>query len=225
MYNQSFYLTGNRGNNTFSYREGRRLYVPAVIDGGLEDVQIGDEVVFEDEDEGGEMRSCVGLKSFVRMDLGGVPTMVVDNHNHAFYFWWEALEKGLIEKGAVLVHVDQHKDMREPAEKFDGDVFRYTNEVLNVGNYLPPAMESGLIGDVQFVTGEADLEDMSFLGRGNKILNLDLDFFAPEMGYIDFEKAKRFVLVHAREADFITIATSPFFIDQERAIDVLRELF
>ena len=57
------------------------------------------------------------------------------------------------------------------------------------------------------------------------ILNLDLDFFAPELNYIEFSKKKACILRFARRAKYITVATSPFFIDQARAIVVFRELF
>lgn len=57
------------------------------------------------------------------------------------------------------------------------------------------------------------------------ILNLDLDFFAPELDYIPFEDKKRIVLHFARQSDLITVATSPFFIDQKRAIEMLGRVF
>jgi hypothetical protein len=231
VYDQGFYITGEYGNNAFSFEkrgEGARIFVPTVIDGSLDDLELGDEVAFEDFDEHGVKQSCKGLKHFVRTELWGVPAVIFDNHNHAFYFWWEALERGLIEKGAALVHVDQHKDMRGAAEPYCGaalkDVFDYTNQVLNVGNYIQPAIECGLIGEVQLVTSEVELQNHEFLSKKNKILNLDLDFFAPEMDYIDFDLAKIFVQEQARSANFITIATSPFFIEQEKALEVLKVL-
>ena len=49
--------------------------------------------------------------------------------------------------------------------------------------------------------------------------------FVPGMEYIDFLKARAFILEHARTASLITVATSPFFIEQERATSVLKKLF
>ena len=170
------------------------------------------------------------MKNFRRVTWLGVPGVVFDDHHWAFYFWWEAVEKGLIEKGANLVHVDLHKDMREPSEGFSGEgmdeVLKYVEEVLEVGNYIVPAVECGLIGDVQFVTGETGMADMSFLGKENKILNLDLDIFIPELG-VDFEVARRFLEAHLRgagKASFVTIAKSPGFIDQDLAEEFLERL-
>lgn len=232
MYEQAFYLTGKRGNNAFSYEDRGpepRLYVPAVIEGTLADVVEGDEVVFADKNDEGVLQNCKGLKHFVKTHFNGVPVVIVDNHNHVFYFWYEALEQRILQRGANLVHIDAHKDARVPELLFgDGDLeaaFRYTNEVLNVGNYIIPAQKEGLLGEIQFVTGEAALEDLSFMERGNKILNIDLDFFAPDLEYISFEKTKVFILEQAKTASIITICTSPFFIEQSRSISYLNKLF
>ena len=218
MYNKPFYITGNYGNNAFSYekRVNPQLYVPPVIEGDFSDLQVGGEVVFEDFEDG-KLRSCVGLRNFVKMDFWGTPGVVFDNHNHAFYFWHEA---GI--RGATLVHVDQHKDTREPSEWFKDDAFKYTNEVLNVGNYIPPAVKCGTVNEVVSITGNVGLDQEP--RQGNVILNLDLDFFVPEME-IDFVVARKFLREQAKVADLITVATSPFFIDQKKALEVFKMLF
>lgn len=220
MYKTPFYLTGNRGNNAFSYelRKDPKLFVPSLISGNLDDAELGTEVVFEDFEDC-ILKSCTGLKNLLEFKFHGVPAVLIDNHNHAFYFWHRS---GL--KNATLIHIDQHKDMRVPPEMFSVDAFKYTNEVLNVGNYIVPAREAGIVGEIQFVTSETSLEDENNFKTTNKILNIDLDFFAPELDYIDFEKAKHFIREHAKTASLITIATSPFFIEQERALKILRKL-
>jgi hypothetical protein len=227
MYKKPIYLTEQSGNNAFAWEERGpepRLYVPALIDGSLDDVMEGEEVVFADLDEHGVLQQCKGLKHFVRTQCNGTETVIFDNHNHAFYFWYEALERGLIERGAGLLHVDQHKDMRRPELLFDGnDAFNYTNQVLNVGNYIVPAVEEGLIGEVTLVTGEAALLELK-KPDGPYIFNLDLDFFAPELDYIDFERAVKILKPIWEAAVFATVATSPFFIEQSRAIELLRKL-
>jgi hypothetical protein len=57
------------------------------------------------------------------------------------------------------------------------------------------------------------------------ILNLDLDFFEPELDYIDYELKKQVILDIAKNADLITVCTSPYFINQEMALEVFRDLF
>ena len=230
-YSRPFTIDGPIGNNALSYdRRGPSpsLWVPSLIDGAFDDVKPGDRVVFEDFDEHDVLRSCAGLAHLVRTTWNGVPTVVIDNHNHAFYFWCEAMARSTLAPNATLIHIDQHKDMRVPERLYDGrsldEAFEYTNFHLNVGNYIVPAQKAGLIGDAQFVTSGEALRDLGFVPRRNKILNIDLDFFAPEMSYIDFDLAERFIEAQLPGTSLITIATSPFFIEQPRAINVLQRL-
>lgn len=230
-YAQPFWLEGPVGNNAFSYeRRGGSpaLWVPSRLAGTPADVRPGQHVTFEDVDEHGRMQSCRGLAYLVTTTWGTVPTVVVDNHNHVFYFWMEAMQHGVLAPGATLVHIDQHKDTREPANAFHGttlpEAFAYTNFHLNVGNYIVPAQRCGLVGETQLVTSSEGLGDFGFAARSNKILNIDLDFFAPEMSYVDFDRVRRFIDAHLATTALVTFATSPFFIEQERAIDFFTKL-
>ena len=231
-YGPPFWLEGRAGNNAFAYEQrgaSPRLWVPPLVEGTVADVEPGTHVVFEDVDEHGILQSCAGLARLVRTTWDNVPTIVVDNHNHVFYFWIEALQSGRLAPGATLVHVDQHRDTRVPARDFDvaqtrAETFRYTNVDLNVGNYIEPARRTGVVGTTIFATGGQALDDRRAAGHDNLILNIDLDFFAPEMAYIDFDRTRRFIDAHRRNAALVTIATSPFFIDQTRAIAFLRRL-
>lgn len=244
-YAQGFYIEGEQGNNALDFlarreyhqrqRREPRLYVPPLKQGNLLLAELGEAVVFEALDEQGAIKACTGLKTFVLGEFLGKPAVLVDNHNHVFYFWFWAREQGILNGPAQLIHMDQHKDTREPEQWLEAgidhldDIFKYTNFVLNVGNYILPAQRMGLIGEVVHVQGSSDLEkNIETLGLSSSefstILNIDLDFFAPELGYIDFDLAKRFVQKAVAQADFITIATSPFFIDQGLALDRLKAL-
>jgi hypothetical protein len=230
-YSEPFVIDGPAGNNALSYeRRGASpsLWVPSLVAGTFADVRPGDRVVFEDFDEHGVLQSCTGLSHLVRTEWRGVPAVVMDNHNHAFYFWNEALALGRLALDALLVHVDQHRDTRVPAQPYEGatleDAFRYTNFHLNVGNYIVPSQQCGLIGDIQMVTSEDALRNRAGVLQRNKILNIDLDFFAADMSYIDFDLAARFIASHLATASLVTIATSPFFIGQADAIRVLQDL-
>ena len=110
-------------------------------------------------------------------------------------------------------------------------VFEYTNFALNVGNYIIPAEKQGLISETIQIRSEDALKEYQ---RGvfwekekNKkiILNLDLDFFEPNLDFIDYDLKKQVILDIAQKADFITVCTSPYFIEQNRALEVFRDLF
>lgn len=238
MYTKPFHISGNTSNNAFSFdrRKNPRLYVPALKEDTLNDLELGNEVVFEDFDENGVLQSCTGLKHFLRTTWDQKPVVIVDNHNHVFYFWYEARQNGILQNGTTLVHIDQHRDERIPERWLPPvqthshaslpRIFDYTNTVLNVGNYIPPARQEGLVKDLISITSEAALRSNHLPNHlpHNLILNIDLDFWAPEMDYIDHDWRIARTREWMQKADFITIATSPFFIDQKRAIGVLNEL-
>lgn len=233
-----FNITEPVWNNAFSYelREWRSIYVPAIINWTLDDLEVWEEIVFEECDENWNILSFNGLKKLVKTELFWIPTYIFDNHNHAFYFWSEAINNWVVESWTTLVHIDEHSDMREPeldliiseTRQNLQDIFNYTNYTLNVWNYIKPAIKAGFIEKVIQVQWEESLNWL--LGEIKKekndiILNLDIDFFSPEMGYIDFGKSKRIILEVAKKSKLITIATSPFFINQKRAIEIIKNLF
>lgn len=165
--------------------------------------------------------------------------IVFDNHHYALYFWYEARSRGLLGRGNTLIHIDQHSDLWDntndipPLHSWRGvggevEILRFVHEQCTVANYIQPAIRHGLIERVVRIEGENDIEkyrNYETEPDESLILNLDLDFFARELDYIDFNKKKQIILTFARKARLITIATSPFFIDQDRAIEYLRKVF
>lgn len=223
-----FYIDKPIGNNKFSYdiRQNKKIYVPKLIKGSFEDVKIGDKAVFNEVDEDIEI-SSIGLENMVKIDIEDKDIYVFDNHNHALYFWMKSFENNKFNKGCKLVHVDQHKDMREP-ENYDvkmdsiSDVFRYTNEVLNVGNFIKPALHHNIFSEVIIIDSSYSF-DLDI--KGEFVLDIDLDIFSKDMDYIPYEFKIKKIQKLIKKAKVITIATSPFFIEQDCAIKVLKELF
>jgi hypothetical protein len=236
MYDKGFYITSRVSNNAFSWykRENRKLYVAPLISGRAEDVEIGGEIVFEDCDDSGKLKSCKGLANFITFPgPKNQPVYIFDNHNHAFYFWHLERNRGHINDGALLIHVDQHKDSRKPEiflspeESRDNErVFKYTNSILNVGNFIPPARHTGLIHKVLNIDSGESVEnfDYKLLEAQNLILDIDMDFFAPELDFIDYKSKVNLCRRCVENAAVVTIATSPFFIDQELAVMRLKDL-
>ena len=54
-----FYIEKPMGNNIFSYdeRENKKIYVPKLIEGTLDDVSVGEEIVFDEIDEAIEIKA------------------------------------------------------------------------------------------------------------------------------------------------------------------------
>jgi hypothetical protein len=232
MYSNPRLLTKPMGNNALSYREGRTLHVPALVKGGFADIKPGTETAFEDIEDGAR-KSCTGLERFILSEWNGIPLYVFDNHNHALAFWCDAVSSKVATPGFPLVHIDQHSDLWPNDSAFDigriGDdayVETFVDERTNVGSYIVPTLGSGLCGSIVRIEGEPALDRIIGIGAPEgSVLNLDMDFFAPVMDVIPFAKKKEAILKCAQNAAVITIATSPFFIEQNLAIRKIGEIF
>jgi len=218
------------GNNAFSFdaRKNRTLHVPALVTGTLQHLAIGRSIAFSEVVDGVELNR-LGLERFVHFEQDGKQFFVFDNHNHAFFFWMAGYRAGCLKAGRTLLHVDQHSDMREPPSypnfslaRFSlEEVFAYTNRVLNVGNFIRPALALNIFSDVEFVESTASFAS---LFSGDYVLDIDIDVFADEMAYIDEDLKKQRISQYIEATDFVTIATSPFFMDQQRALALVRDL-
>ena len=171
----------------------------------------------------------------------------MDNHNHAFAFWHEALRKWWIKKSSLLIHIDQHTDLATPRnfparkhseESHEGLVEEYTNTDLTIADFIVPSLATGLLSEAVMVTGEDRKGAGVFVWENEKlvkksaqlttknegqttIVDIDLDYFS--QGFDDaktLETTKYWI----EKADIITIATSPLFIEQEKALAMLKSL-
>ncbi|RKW24586.1 hypothetical protein D8B46_01130 [Candidatus Gracilibacteria bacterium] len=243
MYNKGFFIESPVGNNEFSFdkRQNKKLFVPEIIEAkSFDEIKFQDDlekIAFEDFDFDDKLSTNYGLKNFYRFQMGGKEVVLFDNHNHAFYFWYEARSRKIIGDKNILIHIDQHADTRDNDKiisKSDSKslekVFDFTNFVLNVGDYIIPAQKEGIIENIVQIRNTKNLEDylQNFSNRKNNskiILNLDLDFFASELDFIDFELKKKVILDAFEKASYVTVCTSPFFVDQGLAVEKFKEIF
>lgn len=248
FYKKWFFIDKPIWNNEFSFekRTNKRLYVPEIIDldiNDLDQIRLQDDkekIAFEDFWFDDKLSTNYGLKNFYRIKFNWKEIVLFDNHNHAFYFWYEARNRWIIGDNNTLIHIDEHADIRDnnkiilKPDSFDLEkIFTFTNEVLNVGDYIIPAQKEGLIWDIIQIRNTINLEDYveryywnsKTLYKNWVILNLDLDFFQKELDFIDYDLKKKVVLDAFEKADFITVCTSPFFIEQDLAIKVFKDLF
>ena len=253
MYKNWFYITEAVWNNAFSFekRDNKKLYLPSLKKiSSLDDIELQNDkakIAFEDYGFDDKLSTNYGLKNFYEITKPhpnpilrgkGIKQSIFlfDNHNHALYFWYVARERGVVWDNNTLIHIDEHADTRDPEEyllKPDSldlqKVFDYTNfSKVNVWNYIIPAQKEGIIEEIIQIRNETNLKDYlenkDSLGE-DIILNLDLDFFQPDLDFIDYELKKKVVLHAASKAKVITVATSPFFINQELAVKVFKDLF
>ncbi len=108
------------------------------------------------------------------------------------------------------------------------EVFDFTQYSCNVGNFIQPALQSGLISGVELITTEYKLLHLdtsdNVLEQEEYILDIDLDFWHPDMSIEYFDKTIEQVRKLLYHAKYITIATSPYFLDQELALILCKKI-
>ena len=225
---RGFFIDQPQGNNAFSFelRQNKKIFVPPFEVGALDNLDLGREIAFSEIISGREI-NVHGLNCILYLNHPSKNIFIFDNHNHAFFFWNIGWIREFIPSEAVLVHVDQHKDMRQPDRFLElkeisvQNVFDYTNRVLNVGNFVKPALRLGIFSGLIIMDGKEAFEQKL---PETFVLDVDMDIFSKDMAYIDEKyKIERIRFLIAR-AEFITIATSPFFMDQKEALRILKEL-
>lgn len=239
MYNTGFWITEKKGNNIFCFDEKKQqseIYVAKTKKWNLNDLAIGDKSVFREKNNLGDIVLYQGLENFIECDN----YIIFDNHNHALFFWYQAYKNNMFKKWVKVIHIDQHTDMNENANILADidtltkqEVFDFTNYSCNVGNFIQPALQSGLIWSIELVTTEYKLNHFDiekFIQELEKekteyILDIDLDFWHPDMSIENIEKTFEQTRKLIKHAQYITIASSPYFLNQKYAIDILKKIF
>ena len=240
MYKSLYHFTQNLGNNALSYNERAKilwknpsLVIPKRIFWTIDDVRISEKNMVFEEVENGKLKSCFGLENFVNISLPNLPEIVVfDNHNHALFFWCEGIQWGILEPNFELIHIDEHSDLWANENIFDPSqianleyAWNFTNFSCNVGNYIVPAQRAGIVGKMIRIENEFQLdENLDYTPAKNSVLNLDLDFFSPDLSHIDDNKKIACIKNLLKKVKYVTICTSPYFIEQWRALTILRRI-
>jgi hypothetical protein len=234
MYKDWFRITKNTWNNSFSYdiRQEKnpdpKIYVTSLIQWTTDDIQLWDKIVFEEINAKWEIQSFVWLKNFVNI---GPNIYIFDNHNHALFFRYQELFHWSITKWINLIHIDQHTDMNENSEHMIDnpglkDIFEFVNYKCNVWGFIKPAIQDWLISGVMQINTEYKLLNSEFwILNSEFILDVDLDFRHPQMWIEQYAKTIGITKNLISQASLVTIATSPYFLDQTLAIKILKDIF
>jgi len=235
-YTQSQLLSQNVWNNAFSFslRENPSITLPSLKQiSHTQDVTLSENIVFEEIWFDWKIRSCKGLEHlYIIKKTSTLPAIVImDNHNHALYARWQHS----IETNTTfhVYHIDQHSDLAEAPQEFDKThktnkqyLREFTNLICNVGNFIKPALQAWYISECTQIRTESLLNEVSSSTKKDAyILDIDLDFWAPEMGISQYEKTIVLAKKLIENASLVTIATSPYFIDQTKALEILDDLF
>ncbi len=82
------------------------------------------------------------------------------------------------------MHLDQHSDLQENAfilqEESWKAVCEFVTTCCNVGNFLRPALQTGLLSEIEQIRTEYGLLQIN-IPEFDYVLDIDLDFWAEEM--------------------------------------------
>ena len=229
---KGFYIPAPTGNNAFSYeiRLNKRIYVAPLSEGTPADLRVGSRIAFSEVEDGVE-KNDMGLEKFIYFRYKNTDVFIFDNHNHAFFFWLAAFLQDKLKPGAKLIHVDMHSDMYNPSAPFAlslrkdftlEEVFNYTQRILTVSSFIKPALQMGLFSDVEVIDSTLSFENVI---PERFVLDIDMDIFYKDLDYIGYEVKMDKIRAYIERAEFVTIATSPFFMDQEKSIRYVRAFF
>ena len=169
-----------------------------------------------------------------------IPIYICDNHNHALYFWIMYVQslKSYPEK-IYISHIDQHSDLLiNPNSKnlleahkqdlvTESFLYDFVHQQCHVGNFVDPFLHMFAQTQFQWIKSEyqlLELHERDWKPTSPHILDIDLDFRAPAMSL----DKNDLTIIHTKQlmeaADIITIATSPYYLDQQLALDLLKQL-
>ena len=244
-YKQPFQITENIGNNVFCFDEQKntKIHITSLITLDIEDfksntdkyLKIGSKTVFR-EKKNWKIVEYKWLHNFLEIKSDKQTIYIIDNHNHALYFRYKEYFEWNIKKWIELIHIDQHTDMNKLAHlskqdlKTLDDVFEITNYHCNVWNFIQPAIQDWLISKVHQINTEYSLlntwKDICTLNsKFSAILDIDLDFRDPKMGIEHYQETINITKKMIQKSRVVTIATSPYFLDQDLAINIIKNLF
>jgi len=217
------------------------LFVTNIIDWVIADLKVWNKLVFMDS----IWNWYFGLENWIFTKILDIPTYIVDNHNYALYFWYKFWSLNQ-DKKYTLIHIDQHSDLQKPEISFDifssnknindDMIWWYVNEVCQVWNFILPAFDIWILENQIQIRTEFALKnffkDFSKNTNNNKdnvdfILDIDIDFWDFRMSFDDIQKSYQKVreIIFWLKPKCITIATSPFFMDQNIAIRHIKNIF
>lgn len=176
------------------------------------------------------------LREFLWIDQSNLPSIFIcDNHNHVLSFRYHTLlNKHLLWERITLIHIDQHSDCRDNNYQLDitqepNEIYDFVNNKCNVWNFILPALQSWLISNQVQIRSNKALKDLIIEDNKNFILDIDLDFC---LLWINRNKIDKEIVQNLKEkfnkvfhkALCITIATSPYFLNQDIAIELVNDL-
>lgn len=215
-------ITENTWNNQFCFNqvENPKIWVADMIEWTEKDLEIWENTVFR-EMKNWNISEYKWLKNFIHIKKENQSIYIFDNHNHALKYRIDEYKKWNIPFWFDLIHIDQHTDMN--SSEYELDLENPNLNVYNVWNFIQPAIKSWLISKVEQINTEYKLLNFQ-TNENDLILDIDLDFRAPEMSIEKYSETIEKVKILISKSRVVTIATSPYFLEQWFAIELCKKL-
>ena len=238
LYN-GFYLKKGSANSQISDCEELLRVAPIKKINNYESIKIDyTHFAFAEKNNKWKIEYFHWLKNFLLIEkINFPPTFIFDNHNHAITFRYNTIYTKKI-KNADLIHIDQHSDNWDNCNhlklNFEENelekVFKFCNEKCNVWNFIKPAVESWIISNQTQIRSNTALRNFKINKKSKFFLDIDLDFCLNWIARKKINKESLKLLKNKfdeiwKYALWISIATSPYFLDQDLATNIIEELF
>lgn len=234
-YATAYLLTDPVGNNQFSFWARSDHWATLVVP-KIQTIQnssaitLGNEIVFADIDHLWKMQYCTWLSALYHLPHATPETRVMDNHNHALYARVQHFNKN--NTPLVVLHIDAHADLSPSAIPFDyaqkndpSYLWHFTNAVCTIASFIQPLLDVHIVNTChQIRTSTVLFERASHPPAVPYVLDLDLDFLALTHTAQDIDEIIHACQLLIHNATLCTIATSPFFLEQERALTLINRL-
>jgi len=145
-----------------------------------------------------------------------------DNHNIVLFPFIEVND--FFNTTSDIVHIDAHRDDAIFPKTMQDLSFKNVQEAISVcrvSDYLDYAKKSKIIGDVHSITQSFEFENFQ-IPKKPYILNLDLDIFGEEGSCVFLEQKIQVIAETWAKSDAVCLATSPGFIDQDFAFNLVK---
>ena len=233
-----FYLNKESANSQISNCTTPLRVAPIKGVNNYENLEIDYEhFAFAEKNKNWKIEYFHWLKNFLLIEKSNFPPVFIfDNHNHAIVFRYNIIFSNRIQD-IKLIHIDQHSDCWENKNHLELNwnnnelekVFRFWNEKCSVWNFIPPAIESWIISNQIQIRSTTTLQNLEINKNQTFILDIDLDFC---LDWIDRNKINKEAVKILKDkfdkfwknALCITVATSPYFLDQNISVKTLRQL-
>ena len=235
-YSNKFYIYEAVSNNKFSFedRKIKKIVVPSALKGKIEDVSLGEEYAFIEIDEYGNEVCCKGVRNIIIQHAAERDIIIFDNHNHSFYFAYMYFKS--YGSKFDFIHVDQHKDMREPEIYFD----EYLDSLLSTfDKFRQDMVLTGTAeeSEIEAAYNSGNKDELAAFLYTNSVLNVG-NFIKPliKMDIIDshycvdsqyslfeidkYDLSRNFVL----DLDLDFFSEEMDYIDREEKIRIIRKL-